>query len=302
MESERRGEKLWIHSYGHGGSGITLCWGAAHWVVDQIQESRSTLEPVAVLGAGVMGLCTSLLLLRAGFEVTVYAKDFPPHTTSDIAGGLWAPTHVSVEDGPEAARLHRELLQRSWQAFQKQEGDLYGVYRVNLYETFDSPHPLDPMPAWLVGEGNVVERLPFGEEAPSGTVWSTYLIETGVFLQRLLEDIQEAGGLLKKRSFRALEEVEKLTEGIVVNCLGLGAGALLNDSAMIPVRGQLLYLEPLKERFIVDHAGGYVISRGDVLVLGGTFEEGVTDLRPCPKTAASMLEGNRDFPWGAFSG
>jgi len=35
-----------------------------------------------------------LLLLLGLSSTTIYAKDLPPHTTSNIAGGQWAPTSV----------------------------------------------------------------------------------------------------------------------------------------------------------------------------------------------------------------
>ena len=47
--------------------------------------------PVAVIGAGVMGLTTARLVQEAGFPVTIYAKALPPDTTSNIAGGQFHP-------------------------------------------------------------------------------------------------------------------------------------------------------------------------------------------------------------------
>ena len=49
---------------------------------------------------------------------------------------------------------------------------------------------------------------------------------------------------------------------------------------------------------VVDHAGGYVISREDALILGGTFEEGVSDMTPSEETSKNILEGNQSFDWG----
>ncbi|XP_053612083.1 D-amino-acid oxidase [Plodia interpunctella] len=38
LEAEERGEKLYIHNYGHGGSGFTLFWGCASDVVDILEQ------------------------------------------------------------------------------------------------------------------------------------------------------------------------------------------------------------------------------------------------------------------------
>src|SRR5690606_22834481 len=80
VRAERLGEKTLVHTYGHGGAGITLSWGSSKLAIDLGLQGHQ--GPVAVLGAGVMGLTTARLVQDAGFPVTVYAAALPPETTS----------------------------------------------------------------------------------------------------------------------------------------------------------------------------------------------------------------------------
>src|SRR4030095_7845526 len=106
VRAERLGPKLLVHNYGHGGGGVTLSWGTASLAVDLARDfvnarpgaRRSPVSRFAVLGCGVSGLSTAILLQRR-FQngpgtVTIYAKDLPPNTTSNIAGAHWSPTSV----------------------------------------------------------------------------------------------------------------------------------------------------------------------------------------------------------------
>ena len=65
MEKESRDKKNIYHDYGHGGGGISLAYGCAQYVVQTmfLPQRISKEDPVAVLGAGIIGLTTSLLLI-----------------------------------------------------------------------------------------------------------------------------------------------------------------------------------------------------------------------------------------------
>ena len=94
VRAEALGDKRLVHNYGHGGAGITLSWGSARLAVDLGLPGHR--GPVAVIGAGVMGLSTARLVQEAGYPVTIYAKALPPDTTSNIAGGQFHPFATSV--------------------------------------------------------------------------------------------------------------------------------------------------------------------------------------------------------------
>src|SRR5689334_17820657 len=120
VEAERVGHKLLVHNYGHGGAGITLSWGTASLAVDLARDflAAQPLRPhrrgsrlatprrIAVLGSGVNGLSTARLLQRRFQDgpgtVTIYARDLPPETTSNIAGGFWSPTSLYDSDSASA--------------------------------------------------------------------------------------------------------------------------------------------------------------------------------------------------------
>jgi glycine/D-amino acid oxidase-like deaminating enzyme len=45
-----------------------------------------------------MGLTAATLLAQLNLRVTIYAKAFPPHTTSNVADGQWAPSGLGARD------------------------------------------------------------------------------------------------------------------------------------------------------------------------------------------------------------
>jgi D-amino-acid oxidase len=106
VKGERIGDKTVVHNYGHGGGGITLSWGSSHLVMEIAQQAAH--KKCAVLGCGVMGLTSARLLQDQGWDVTIYAKALPPHTTSNIAGGQWSPASV-YEDASLTPEFQRQF-------------------------------------------------------------------------------------------------------------------------------------------------------------------------------------------------
>ena len=92
LRAEGHDSKTIVHDYGHGGAGMTLSWGTALLARDlalQTQKRRA-----AVIGCGVIGLSTARVLQDAGFDVTIYARELPSQTTSNLSGAQWTPTSV----------------------------------------------------------------------------------------------------------------------------------------------------------------------------------------------------------------
>jgi len=171
VEAERAGKKLLVHNYGHGGAGVTLSWGTASLAVDLARDFiqtgnsgwhnqgagrssrktrlRSVPRRFAVLGCGVSGLSTARLLQNRFQDglgtVTIYARDLPPETTSNVAGAFWYPTSV-YEPPSVTARFTEQFrlaCQISHRTFQTLVGAEYGVRWLDTFELLRNESALE---------------------------------------------------------------------------------------------------------------------------------------------------------------
>lgn len=298
VRAERMGEKVVIHNYGHGGGGITLSWGSSALAVRE--APAATDRRAAVIGAGIMGLTTARLLQDRGWAVTIYTKALPPHTTSNIAGGQWAPTSVFEESRATAAfqAQFKEAARLAHHAFQNLVGGGYGVRWIENY-FLNAQHVL-PRDNYYLRElpelfPSLAELTPDEHPFSSPFVYRlvTMLIEPSVFLRRTMTDIREAGGRFEIRDFRDRSEVLALGEPVIFNCTGLGAAALFGDAELTPVRGQLVFVPPDERLDYLTIGGGegvlYMFPRPDGILLGGTFERGASHLTADQATTDRIL-------------
>lgn len=299
VSTEKVGDKICVHNYGHGGAGITLSWGTAQLASEMVLASGHKV--IAVVGCGVIGLSTARLLQQMGMQVTIYAKALPPDTTSNVAGGLWEP--FSVFDKDRLTPAFQEQFQRAvrfaHKYFQAFAGDDYGVYWRPVYVMSPTPFqgtgalgPNDPVHGLLPEMHDLLPEehsFPF----PYVRTFRTMLIEPHPYLRALIRDFWLAGGNIVVREFHDLQELNHLPEKMVVNCTGLGARALFGDDEMIPIKGQLTFLLPQPEIDYITLANNlYMFPRRDGILLGGTFVRGDWSLEPDPAAKEKILAGH----------
>jgi D-amino-acid oxidase len=297
VSTEKVGDTTVVHNYGHGGGGITLSWGTSELAVDEAWQTGE--RRFAVLGCGAVGLATARLLQRRGAEVTIYAKDLPPQTTSNIAGGQWSPTSVMDRDrrtSESDARLAR-AARLSHRSFQQLPAAEFGIRWLENYVLSEQPLQ-DWWEQGLVRDLYPEMRDLRSDEHPFPARYvrrfTTMLIEPPIYLNAMLRDVRLAGGQVVVRELEGREQVQALPERVVVNCTGLGAKALFGDEELEPVKGQLTFLLPQPEvDYIVIGDGLYMFPRRDGILLGGTFEHNVWGLDVNEEAFRRILAGHR---------
>jgi D-amino-acid oxidase len=191
-------------------------------------------DRITILGAGVSGLTTGVVLAEAGYAVTILAADVTG-TTSAAAAAIWLPYHIADERVDGWAEMTREVLTEL-------AGDpSTGVSLIDFH---------------VYGE---VLRVP--------------LADTTRYLPYLRARFERAGGRVVVREVRR-EELAGLEGDLLVNCTGFGARALFGDEELQPGYGVAVIVprppidfaivtEPEADRLM------YVIPRTTDCLLGG---------------------------------
>lgn len=239
-----------------------------------------------VVGGGVIGLTTAVVLAEGGRRVRVWARDPVGRTTSAVAGGLWWPYRIEPEALAGAWSLGSFAVYEELAARPDETG-------VRMVEGVQGETRLDDLGPWAAQVPGL--RAATADEYTGTGLWARLpLIDMPVYLRWLRERLLAAGGTVEERVVRDLAEAGAKAP-VVVNCTGLGARDLVPDRAVRPVRGQLVVVEnPGIRTWLtsVDHTSAkstYFMPQPGGLILGGTADEDDWSLTPDPRVAEEII-------------
>lgn len=241
-----------------------------------------------VIGGGVIGLTTAIVLAEQGRRVRVWTRDPVERTTSAVAGGLWWPYRIQ----PEVRVGDWALASLTVYEEQAERPEETGV---RLVAGVHGETSLDELGAWASRVAGL--RRATAEEYPGGTALcaTVPLIDMPTHLRWLRKRLLDAGGAIETRTAGTLAEAADTGAAVVVNCTGLGARELVPDPAVAPVRGQLVVVENpgvttwLTSVNDTSTAGTYFLPQPGGLILGGTADEDAWSLSPDPAVAKEIV-------------
>jgi D-amino-acid oxidase len=317
---------------------------------------------VLVVGSGVIGLRTSLELLKRNIPVVLRSPVGPLDTTvcSQGAGGFWMPFHC---DDPRTYRWSIETLDEL-HPLALAKSPLVETVPTVIFQRENSGPSTEDMIAENYNKGtggksklpqwSTDARLEFQHLTVEMLWWQNYyyklripteetllqngykhawffqapIVDSPKMLQHMLEQVEcdanaevnvETGEYYES-IHHVLEEARSLGCNRVLNATGLGAGPLCQDDQVVGARGILLHYDRkscVRTKDIRETSHGemvndavviaeedpwgsyelpsYIIPRGDILVVGGSYLEGDTEEKIRPEEKTRLLENARNL-------
>ena len=242
---------------------------------------------VAIVGAGVSGFTCGVVFAQGGHRTTIFAREIGQQTTSAVAAALWFPYDVEPADKaiPWALETFRTLTDLA-------RDPSSGVSMIELRQ-FSRTEEIE-IPDWAVplgarrlsavatalcrrADGSYDKRLDTARRLQnfrSGFSLRVALYYTTIDLDYLANRFLKANGQTTENvCFEKLEDVDPKYD-LVINCAGIGARELVNDTNLEPHRGQVAIVPRIKDlpcAVVCDDSPlMYAIPRRNDCVFGGT--------------------------------
>ncbi|KAF2248787.1 FAD dependent oxidoreductase [Trematosphaeria pertusa] len=278
---------------------------------------------VVIVGAGVVGLTTALVLSKhRDLDITVVAKHMPGDYDIEYASP-WAGANYFPVGTPgsnlqkfekatwgELDRICREVPEAG---IHYQETVIYGRKKDAGTATGQWFKELVREDAWfkdVVPNFRVLPKSELPSDCDTGTSFTSVCINTAIFLPWLLGQCVKNGVTFKRGILTHINEASlHHTSGsasIIINCTGLLASKLggVLDSNVYPGRGQIVLVRNEPRVMVTvsgtddgDDEATYIMQRavGGGTILGGCLQHGNWESQPDPNLAQRIMQRSIDL-------
>jgi hypothetical protein len=321
MSVELYGEKTIAHNYGHGGSGWTLGPGSAKYVNDILISYNNIKNetPITIIGAGVIGLFSAYDLLNKNYKnITIVAEEFD-NLTSHKAAGLLAPVSMNNEPemqiiidkiGIDGYKFYSEIAKNQSKDFQN------SALIVPAYFESREESGLEPYVGIVMKPAkDVILDFQNGMKRKMVAYDDGIFIDTILLMKQLKMFLEKNNIKFVKKRINSFDEIK---DNIIINCTGLGARELNNDSKVNSVQGHLIMMKdqvPQDLHYMIfanvnegQTKNGQKIKRSfylfpkmsgtssnDIGVLGGTFIENSYKDTPNIEEFDNLIDNMKKF-------
>ncbi|CED84830.1 D-aspartate oxidase [Phaffia rhodozyma] len=260
-------------------------------------------KTVVVLGGGVIGCTTALILAEKGYDVAIVARDLPTDALSQSfaspwAGANWHPFNGSTDQVKRWETMSYPKLKElgklgltsplKWIDYSLDPESDNSWVNDAFYNSFIPDHKITPK-----------NQLP--KQYFSGSSLTTLSLAPPVYLKYLYDQLKAKNVRFIRKKVESIDEAARVLgekAGCVVNATGLGALSLggVFDQNVVPIRGQTVLVKApwLKNGLGVDGFEDgtftYIIPRPDGnAILGGTMTYNSWDTSVDPEIADRIL-------------
>lgn len=261
---------------------------------------------VSILGGGVTGLTTAIVLQCLGYRVTILTEHRPRQAVGFREFPLVPSEYAMASAYPHNLRIKNlEKISADSQlifSLLENEGSA-GISKYRIFEVYEDTPPPPPLadqrmnfvafdgkPAAL--KTSIDPPVRPGCEYLYGWCFESFFADMPVYLDYLWKKFEEQGGIWRRQILDAAF-VATISSDAIINCLGIGAVSVFNDEApKVIVRGKQVFVPraaginraynytPKPEVFLrADESAEYVhfFARSDGWILGQTREPGQLD-------------------------
>lgn len=274
-------------------------------------------QRVAIVGAGVIGLTTAIVLAD-DYDVTILAAAFGTQSDSVKATAIW---HVYLVPETELVLLWAERTLKKFMELHATT-PAAGIELVNGVELFRTQPKAIPTwsripPRFSFLSDSEIAQFNHHDKDKDGHLsalltkfpvrWGYRICAPAVSMTKYLTWLMHT--IAKKRiecKEVIVDDLARLAEDYdyVINCSGFGARELVKDTGFVAYKGQYFVLSSdasAPEEYIGDDdfptGMAYVIPRGGEVLVGGSAERNVEDLLPTADWSEVVERAGTYVPW-----